>query len=204
VIDKRVTSPKRWRSDPTIPAPARSRKRTVGGSIVLRADEYPRRVSRSRDPRAASGPWNPWQPPTRETLIDRQIREAREAGAFDDLPFRGERIPLEDDSAAGDWALANHILKNANMVPPWIATDRDVRDLLARRDAILERAPRAGSSIARERDRRELTRVVEEANRSIAILNSEAPTDRQHRRRLDLERELARLAAAHEAPRLAP
>jgi hypothetical protein len=73
-----------------------------------------------------------------------------------------------------------------------------VRDLLARRDAILARAPRAaGSAIARERDRRELTRVVEDANRAIAILNNEAPTDRQHRRPLDLERELAALARAH-------
>jgi hypothetical protein len=137
------------------------------------------------------------QRPPRETLIDRQIREAREAGAFDDLPFRGERIPLEDDSLAGDWALAHHVLKNANMVPPWIATDREVRELLARLDAILERAPRA-SALGRERDRTEVRRTVETANRAIAILNSEAPTDRQHRRPLDLERELGALADAHE------
>jgi len=136
-------------------------------------------------------------PPTRETLIDRQIREAQEAGAFDDLPFRGERIPLGDDSAAGDWALAHHILKNAHMVPPWIATDREVRDLLARRDAILERAPRS-RPIGRERDRTELRRVVADANRAIGILNNEAPTDRQHRRLLVLDDELAGLARAHD------
>jgi hypothetical protein len=138
---------------------------------------------------------NPW--PAREPLIDRQIREAQEAGAFDDLPYRGQRIPLEDDSLAGDWALAHHILKNAHMVPPWIATDREVRELLARRDAVLARAPRS-SAIGRERDRNELKRIVEDANRAIAILNSEAPTDRQHRRRLVLEVELAALARAHE------
>jgi len=158
-------------------------------------------VNRPRDPRPPTGAWNPWQQPPRESLLDRQIREAQEQGKFDHLPFRGERIPLEDDSAAGDWALANHILKNANMVPPWIATDREVRDLLARRDAILERAPRsAGSAIACERDRRELGRVVEAANRAIAILNGEAPTDRQHRRPLVLDAELAALARACEGP----
>ena len=134
--------------------------------------------------------------PSRESLIDRQIREAQEAGAFDDLPFRGERIPLEDDSAAGAWALAHHILKNANMVPPWIATDREVRELLARRDAILARAPRS-SPIGRERDHAELRRIVEDANRAITILNNEAPTDRQHRRLLDVDRELAALDRAH-------
>lgn len=138
-----------------------------------------------------------WPAPARESLVDRQIREAQESGAFDDLPYRGQRIPLEDDSAAGDWALAHHILKNAHMVPPWIATDREVRDLLTRRDAILARAPRS-SAIGRGRDRAELRRLVEDANRAIAILNSEAPTDRQHRRLLALDLELAALARAHE------
>jgi hypothetical protein len=152
-------------------------------------------MSSPKDLRGADGRSNPWQP-SRESLIDRQIREAHEAGAFDDLPFRGERIPLEDDSAAGDWALAHHILKNANMVPPWIATDREVRELLARRDAVLPRAPRS-SPIGRERDRRELGAIFEAANRAIDVLNSEAPTDRQHRRRLVLDAELAALERAH-------
>ena len=155
-------------------------------------------MSSPRKPSDGRLPNRPWSPLERETLIDRQIREAREAGAFDDLPFQGERIPLEDETFAGDWALANHVLKNAGMVPPWIATDREVRTLLERRDAILARASRSGqTAIGRERDRRDLTEVVEAANRQIGILNSEAPTDRQHRRLLVLDAELARLAAAH-------
>jgi hypothetical protein len=154
-------------------------------------------MSSPKDLRADDGRWNPWQQPAREPLIDRQIREAREAGAFDDLPFKGERIPLEDDTLAGDWALAHRILKNARMVPPWIATDREIRELLARHDQVLARAPRS-SSIGREQDRRELTAIVEAANRAIAILNNEAPTDRQHRRLLVLDAELARLASLHE------
>jgi hypothetical protein len=153
-------------------------------------------VSRPRDAQDPDSDRNSVHIPSRESLIDRQIREAQQAGKFDDLPFKGERIPLEDDRAAGDWALAHHILRNAHMVPPWIATDREVRDLLARRDAILERAPRS-SALGRERDRRDLARVVQDANRTIAILNNEAPTDRQHRRLLDLATELATLARAH-------
>ena len=46
-------------------------------------------------------PQNPYAP-ARKKLIDRQIREAQEAGAFDDLPHQGERLPLVDDSTAGD------------------------------------------------------------------------------------------------------
>jgi DnaJ homolog subfamily C member 28 len=142
-------------------------------------------------------PWNPWTRLPREKLIERQIREAQEAGAFDDLPFKGERIPLEDDSAAGEWALAYRMLRNAKFAPPWIETDKEVREILTRRDAILERA-RGSTVLGRRRDRAELQQVVEAANRAILRLNSEAPTERQHRRLLDLDRELEALARAHE------
>jgi hypothetical protein len=138
---------------------------------------------------------NPFAPP-REKLIDRQIREAMDAGKFDDLPYQGERIPLEDESAAGEWGLAYHMLRNAKFAPPWIETDKEVRALLARRDAILARAPRA-SAIGRRRDEAELQEVVKAANDAIFRLNHEAPTDRQHRRPLDLDAELAALAEAH-------
>lgn len=141
---------------------------------------------------------NPYAP-AREPLIERQIRDAQAEGAFDDLPHRGERLPIDDDSAAGEWALAHRMLRNAGFAPPWIETDKEIRGFLARRDAILERAPRS-SAIGRERDRVELTRLVETINVAIARLNGEAPTDRQHRRSLRLADELARLADAHAGP----
>jgi hypothetical protein len=142
--------------------------------------------------------WNPWLPPSREKLIDRQIREAQEAGAFDDLPFQGEPLPLVDDSAAGDWAIAYRMLKGSNFAPPWIETDKEVRSLLAQRDAILERATRS-SPIGRQRDEGDLRAIVAAANDAIFRLNNEAPTARQHRRLLDLDVELKALARAHDA-----
>jgi hypothetical protein len=65
-----------------------------------------------------------------ESLVERQIREAMEAGAFNELPYQGERLPLEDDSAAGEWAMAHRMLRNAGMAPPWIESDKEVRRLL--------------------------------------------------------------------------
>ncbi|HEX4898186.1 MAG TPA: DUF1992 domain-containing protein [Candidatus Limnocylindrales bacterium] len=138
---------------------------------------------------------NPFAP-ARESLIDKQIREAQRSGAFDDLPHQGQKLPLVDDSAAGEWALAYRMLKNANFAPPWIEADKEVRALLARRDAVLERAPRS-SAIGRRRDRDELTEIVRAANDAILRVNHEAPTERQHRRPLDLGAELAALEAAH-------
>lgn len=135
--------------------------------------------------------------PTWESLVDRLIREAMEAGEFDDLPHQGQPLPLEDDSLAGDRAMAFHVLRNAGAAPPWIESDKAVRALLARRDAILARATDGSTSaIARDRDRRELGRIVDDANAAIARLNAEAPTDRQHRRPLVLEEELSRFDAA--------
>ena len=156
------------------------------------------RAAKPYDPDVAERdklPRNPFQP-AREKLIDRQIREAMIEGKFDNLPHQGEPLPLVDDAAAGDWALAYRMLKGASFAPPWIETDKEIRVLLARRDAILERAPRS-SDIGRRRDERELREVVIAANAAIFRLNHEAPTLAQHRPSLDLAVELAALAAAH-------
>jgi hypothetical protein len=130
--------------------------------------------------------------PTWESLVDRQIREAMEDGRFDDLPFQGQRLPIEDDSLAGDWAMAYRMLRTAGAAPPWIEADKEVRALLERRDALLARAAGA-SAYGHARDHEALGRLVAEVNAAIARLNAEAPTDRQHRRPLVLADELARL-----------
>jgi hypothetical protein len=136
--------------------------------------------------------------PTWESLVDRQIREAMDEGKFDDLPFQGEPLPAVDDAFAGEWAMAFRMLRNAGAAPPWILADKYVRALLDRRDAILARAPGA-SAFGRRRHRAELERLVVEINAAIARLNAEAPTDRQHRRTLDLADELARFDTAGQA-----
>src|SRR6476619_5504747 len=133
--------------------------------------------------------------PTWESLVERQIREAMSQGAFDDLPYQGQRLPLEDDSVAGEWAMAHRLLREAGVAPPWIESDKEARRLIAELDALIERAPRM-SPISQQRARGDLRRIVAAANAAIVRLNSEAPTDRQHRRQLDPVREAARLEAA--------
>jgi hypothetical protein len=97
-------------------------------------------------------------------------------------------------TAAGERALGFRVLRNAGVAPPWIEADKEVRALLADRDALLGRA--AGADVERSRLRRELEGIVVAANRAIERLNSEAPTERQHRRLLDLDEERARLEDA--------
>ena len=133
-----------------------------------------------------------------ESLVERQIREAMEDGAFRDLPYQGEPLPLEDDSAAGDMAMAHRMLREAGFAPPWIEADKAVRARLAERDALLARAATA-SPASRPRLRAELERVVREANLAIERLNAEAPTERQHRALLDTAAESAALERVFEA-----
>ena len=133
--------------------------------------------------------------PSWESLVERQIREAMSQGAFDDLPYQGQRLPLLDDSAAGEWAMAHRLLREAGVAPPWIESDKEARRLMAELEALIERAPRM-SPLSQQRARRDLHRIVAAANAAIVRLNSEAPTDRQHRRQLDPGREAARLEAA--------
>jgi hypothetical protein len=131
--------------------------------------------------------------PIWEGLVDRQIRAAMAEGSFDDLPFQGERIPIDD--SGGEWALAFHILKQAGITPEWITIDKEIRELLEKRNALLTRARRQGPPV-RERDRQELTALVEKANGLVRRLEIQAPTYRQQRPCLDLDIELAALAAA--------
>ena len=132
--------------------------------------------------------------PDWETLIDRQIREAAAQGEFDNLPHQGEPLPNDDNPYAGEWGLAFHVLKSAGVAPPWIEADKEVRELLGRRDAILARAATgpAPSAFERRRDRAALEELVIRINAAIARVNAEAPTDRQHRRPLVAAIEIAR------------
>lgn len=147
-----------------------------------------------RDPERPD-PSTPSREGLRETLMERKIREAMESGAFDDLPHQGQRLPLENDAAAGTWAMAHRMLRNAGAAPPWIEADKAARALLDERDRLLARAPLV-STPGRSRARAELTRIVDAANRAIERVNAEAPTDRQHRRQLDVAVELDALERA--------
>jgi hypothetical protein len=142
----------------------------------------PKRIAHRKDAegRIQAGPnW--------ESLIDRQIREAQEEGQFDNLPHQGAPLPNNDNPLAGDWALAFHMLKNAGVAPPWVEATKELQAMLARRDAIIERASPARKS----RDRAALEELVTEINMAVARLNAEAPTP-AHRAPLRLADELAR------------
>ena len=163
-------------------------------------------VRPQRGPAPARGkPWDPADEPLRrwESLIERQIRDAQDAGAFDDLPFRGEPLPPVDDAFAGERASAFRILRNHGVAPGWIESDKEIRALLAQRSGLLEQAQWT-APLSRRRLRHRLEEVVRAHNAAVLRLNHEAPTMRQHRSPLDLAADLAWLDTtwrATDAPR---
>jgi hypothetical protein len=171
----------------------------MAASIADATVAAPARYDRSMSPQRRDAEGRRQTAHSWESLVERQIREAMEGGAFDDLPFQGERLPIEDDSAAGEWAMAHRMLKNAGGAPPWIESDKEARRLLAELEALLARAPSV-SATSRDRVRRHHKAVVQALNRAIERVNAEAPTERQHRRGLDPTVEADRLERAFGRP----
>lgn len=155
-----------------------SRQRPAGGTIVRRDADGIATFS-----------------PTWEALSERLIREAQDAGHFDDLPGQGRPLARTDDSLAGDMALAHHVLRNAGLAPPWIEADKEVRAIAADIEAALSAVATATShDLPRLRSRIEDLLAWHAA--AVARLASLAPTPRQHRRNLDRDAILARFREA--------
>lgn len=135
-----------------------------------------------------------------QSLTERLIRDAQDEGAFDDLPGQGQPLRLVDDEAAGEMATAYHLLHNAGAVPPWIAADKEVRELETRIAALLNRANDA-RRISLQRMEGELESLADQHSAAVLRLDGLAPTTRQQRRRLDRTRlrEQLRLAFAADA-----
>lgn len=101
-------------------------------------------------------PGEPW-----ESFVDRQIREARERGEFDDL--RGHGKPLPDLHRPHDelwWVRRKMKEEGLSYVPPGLQARREREDALDR--------------VARARTAREVRQIVAEVNALIRKANREA------------------------------
>lgn len=87
-----------------------------------------------------------------ESWVDKQIREAQERGAFDDLPGAGEPIPDLDRPRDDLWWVKQKMRReNVSYLPPVLMLRKEIEDV--RRDAL--EAPT-------ERDVREMVAAINE------------------------------------------
>ncbi|HEV7722748.1 MAG TPA: DUF1992 domain-containing protein [Iamia sp.] len=63
--------------------------------------------------------------------MDRQIREARERGDFDDLPGRGQPIPGLDDTDELWWVRRKLAEEGVSSTPPSLVLRKAAEDALA-------------------------------------------------------------------------
>lgn len=79
-------------------------------------------------------------------IADRKIKEAMDAGEFDDLDGKGEPLRIEDDPfTTPEMRVAHKLLKNANALPQWLQMEKDIEREKAAFAPYVERGLRAVS-----------------------------------------------------------
>lgn len=72
-----------------------------------------------------------------DEIIERRIKEAQAKGEFDDLPGRGQPLPIDDDRhIPEDLRMAYKVLKNANCLPPEVELRKDISQMKDMLDAM--------------------------------------------------------------------
>lgn len=126
-------------------------------------------------------------------VVEQQIRQAQESGAFDNLPGTGKPLDLEQNPYAGDKAFVFSWLKNNGFAPEEVEIGRDVRRDLKKFEQRLTRmqhygkrlktrrvspfpSERRGYNLGVEKLANEYDEKLRELNRKILTLNLIAPS----------------------------
>lgn len=137
-----------------------------------------------------------------DRVIDDRIKTAQENGAFDNLANQGRRLPDDGESPGEDW-LANHILRQAGVLPTWLQLRKEIhaeragvvsalRDYDRERDRLNPLDLKHCAILARLEERyveraREINRKIDEHNLRCPSISLEIPRfqeDLIRRRRL--------------------
>lgn len=142
-----------------------------------------------------------------EQLIESQIKDAMDAGAFDNLPGAGKPFAWSDlERLAGDNWLGYKVLQNGGMLPEWLGLARDIERDQEALDELDKRHARLCESAASEDDWprylpgiRVLLSRYEDAARELRKkqdrFNLAAPSLRSERPAVWVEHHLERLRA---------
>ena len=131
-----------------------------------------------------------------ESFIEKSIREAIEAGEFDDLPGKGQPLDLSENPFEDpDLRMVHKLLKDAGFAPAWIEERKDVEatfaaahQKLARAWAIYKPGGVTPDDTAWLRNVAEFRDLVNELNSRIKLYNLKAPSSVFHSRQFDADR----------------
>jgi hypothetical protein len=143
-----------------------------------------------------------------DDAVSRAIQEAMERGEFDNLPGRGQRQHFDASEMADPSAMANRVLKNAGVGPPWADLQREIEEGVRRAEEDIERTyrwrraalsqPSANRALVEQEWQRALRLLRDrcnELNKKILTFNLVVPSQlpHLHKRRLKVEAVLEKL-----------
>jgi DnaJ homolog subfamily C member 28 len=130
-----------------------------------------------------------------ESLTEKMIREAIEAGEFDNLPGKGQPIDLSENPFEDpDLRTVHRLLKSAGFAPAWIEERKDIdstfeiaRRKLGRAWELYGKSQAQSETAEWERNLKEFREVVDDLNRRIRIYNLKSPAVVFQRKHIDAE-----------------
>ena len=143
-------------------------------------------------------------------LMEDLIEDGRRRGLFDDLPGSGRPLDLDPNLYEGSNALANQLMKDNDVRPPWLAHRLDVSDKIdafradvartwqrygAARDQAVGDSQRAALAVGWDEVCRNWQAKVEAINRDIDAYNLKRPRGQLELFKLRLADELKRVDA---------
>src|SRR6266536_834716 len=137
-----------------------------------------------------------------ESFIEKSIREAIEAGEFNNLPGKGLPLDLKENPFEDpELRMVHKLLRDAGFAPAWIEERKDIeatftlaRKKLSRAWAIYQPGGITPDDIAWQRNVAEFRALVAELNSRIKLYNLKAPATVFHRRQFDADKVIHDLA----------
>ncbi|MFN2512003.1 MAG: DnaJ family domain-containing protein [Pyrinomonadaceae bacterium] len=131
-----------------------------------------------------------------ESMAEKMLREAIEAGEFDDLPGKGEPVDLSENPFEDpDLRVVHKLLREAGFAPAWIEERKDIdavfetaRDTLTRAWKIYRPGGISPNDAAWERNVSEFCEKVAELNSRIRLYNLKVPAAVFQRRLFDADK----------------
>ncbi|WP_299025482.1 DUF1992 domain-containing protein [uncultured Thermanaerothrix sp.] len=126
-----------------------------------------------------------------ERLAEEKIRAAMEAGAFDNLPGRGQPLRLPENPYEPDeWRLAFHLLRANGLTLPWLETRREIEtELNTARAELAQAVGQPCWEMAQQKFVMRLTAL----NKRIFNYNLQVPVERFQRPLLNIGAEIERI-----------
>ena len=142
-----------------------------------------------------------------ESMAEKMLREAIEAGEFDNLPGRGQPVDLRENPFEDpDLRVVHKLLREAGFAPAWIEERKDIdatfeaaRLTLTRAWKIYRPGGISPSDAAWERNVSEFREKVAELNSRIRLYNLKVPAAVFQRRLFDAGKVIEDIAQAQDS-----